>query len=197
MNKIIFVEGISGVSKTTTTTFLFDKLQGMGYKVSSYLEGANDNPLDPFGGTYPPVISLIEFTETYLQYWRKFMEAKFDNEFMILDGTLLHHQINDMLREYRAANEVIINHLSSLLHVILPFNPIIFYLSSSDVAQRLIQARKSRMQTAPTEDRIRFWVNRKRVDLYVLERLPVKSQIHDVDNGWDSILDIMVGCITA
>ena len=196
MNKIIFIEGVSGVGKTTTTTLLINKLRGMGYKAFGYLEGANDNPLDPFGGTYPPAMSLTEFTETYLHCWQKFMEAKFDNDFIIIDGTLLHHQINDMLREYSASHEIIANHLSSLLHVIHPLSPVILYLSSSDVEQRLIQARKSRMQSVPTDEQIKFWEDRKRIDLHVLGRLPVKPHILNVDNDWHTMLDTMIGYIT-
>ncbi|MCL2095398.1 MAG: hypothetical protein FWH10_00670 [Oscillospiraceae bacterium] len=168
----------------------------MGYKGNCYLEGANDNPLDPFGGKYPPVMSIEEFSEIYLQCWKRFMEAKFDNDFIIVDGTLLHHQINDLIREYSASDEVIANQLSNLLNIILRLNPIIFYFSSCNVAQRLALACRSRKQSVPTEEQIGFWENRKRVDLYVLERLPIESHILDVDNGWDLILNTIVDYIT-
>ena len=195
MNNIVFIEGISGVGKTTTTTQLANKLRDMGYKISCYLEGANDNPLDPFGGKYPPVMPISEFAEAYLQCWQNFMKATFENDFMIVDGTLLHHQINDLLREYSASDEIIANQLSNLMQVIKQLNPVIFYLSASDVKQRLAQARKSRKQSAPTEERIEFWENRKRVDLYVLDRLPIDSHILCVDNGWSAVLETMVECI--
>jgi len=196
MNNIVFIEGVSGVGKTTATTQLHEELQSMDYKASCYLEGANNNPLDPFNGTCPPNIPIIEFFETYLQCWQNFMKTEFANDFMIVDGTLLHHQINDLIREYSASDEVIANYLANLLHIILPLNPIIFYLSSSNVNQRLILARKSRNQSAPTRERIRFWENRKRVDLYILETLPIKSHLLDVSNGWGSILRTMVEHIT-
>ena len=192
MNSIIFIEGVSGVGKTSTTAQLSVKLRDMGYKVSCYLEGANDNPLDPFGGTYPPVMPISEFAETYLRCWQNFSEAKFENDFMIVDGTLLHHQINDLLREYNAPDEIIANQLSNLINVIRQLNPIIFYLSASDVGQRLAQAQKSRKQSVPTDEQIARWENRKIVDLYVLDRLPVESHILCVDNGWSAILKTMI-----
>jgi len=197
MNKIIFIEGVSGVGKTTTTSLLAGKLQSMGFKVNCHLEGDNDNPLDPFKGTYPPEISIAEFFETYSQCWKNFMEIKFENDFMIVDGTLLHHQINDLIREYGASDEVIANYLANLLSIIQRFNPIIFYFLSGDVGLRLEQAHKSRKQSAPTEERVRFWENRKRVDLYVLGRLQVKSHILDVSNGWDLILKTIAKHVTA
>ena len=187
MNRVVFIEGVSGVGKTTTTTLLSEKLQNTGYRVDCYLEGDSGNPLDPFGGTYPPKISIAKFFETYLQCWQTFMEDKFDNDFMIIDGTLLHHKINDLIREYSASDEAIANYLSNLVTIIKPLNPILFYFSSDNVSERLIQARISRKQSTPTIDRIDFWENRKRVDLFVLERLPIKTQIINVDSGCDSI----------
>ena len=192
MNNIVFIEGVSGVGKTTTTTLLRDKLQGMGYDAECCLEGAGDNPLDPFGGTYPPKIPLEEFSDTYLKCWRDFAESQFKKDSMlILDGTLLHHQINDLIREYGASDEIITSYLSNLLQLIQRFSPTIFYLSSGNVGQRLAQARKSRGASIPTEEKIAFWENRKRVALYVLDRLPIESRILNVDGGWDAILETM------
>jgi len=196
MNKIIFIEGISGVGKTTTTTHLSKKLQNEGYKVACYLEGDDNNPLDPFGGTYPPKIPIIDYFETYKQYWQIFMENEFDSDFMIIDGGLLHHQINDLIREYSASDIVIADYLSNLLTIIQPLNPILFYFSSDNVGKRLIQARISRKQSAPTIDKIKFWENRKRVDLFVLERLPIKTHMINTGNGWDSIPKTITEYIT-
>jgi len=196
MNNIVFIEGVSGVGKTTTTALLAKRLESLGYKVKCHLEGANNNPLDPFGGTYPPSMSITEFFETYFQCWQSFIEIKFECNFMVVDGTLLHHQINDLIREYCASDDMIANYLTSLLNIIQKLNPTIFYFSSNNVGQRLTQARKSRKQSAPTKERIKFWENRKRVDLFVLERLPIKSHIIDVSNGWESIPETIVEYIT-
>jgi len=195
-SSIVFIEGVSGVGKTTTTALLAEKLQSMGYNVNCYLEGADNNPLDPYKGTYPPKIAIADFFETYLQCWQGFIGTKFERDFMIVDGTLLHHQINDLIREYCASDEVIANYLVNLLSIIQRLNPVVFYLSSDSVGQQLTQARKSREQSEPTGEQIRFWENRKRIDLFVLERLPIESQVLDVSNGWDSITKIIMEHIT-
>ena len=192
MHKIIFIEGVSGVGKTTTSMLLYNELRDMGCKAYCYLEGDKNNPLDPFGGTYPPAVPIAEFTETYQQKWRNFVEGQFARESMlILDGTLFHHQINDLIREYSATDDVIVNHLSSLLHIIQPLNPIVFYLSSNDVGLRLRKARESRKQTTPTAEQIFFWENRKRVDLYAMEKLSVESRVLSIDDDWSAALDMM------
>lgn len=192
MNSIIFIEGVSGVGKTTTAALLCDNLRNKGYKAECHLEGAKDNPLDPFMGSYPPSIPLSVFSETYLQCWQDFKRNRLgQNSILILDGTLLHHQVNDLIREYDASNETILKHLSNLLYVIQPFSPVVFYLSSDDVGHSLAKARKNRKQSVPTEEQIAFWHNRKHVDLYVLDKLPVKSHTLRIDNGWNSMAETM------
>ena len=193
MNHVVFIEGVSGAGKTTTTMALYDQLKNMGYKANVCLEGDNNNPLDPFNGTYPPPMPLVQFSQTYLQCWRDYIDSQINvDSILILDGTFLHHQINDLIRKYNATDEVIANHLHNLICVIQQIKPIVFYLSSGDVEHCLIQARISRSQSIPTDENIAFWKNRKRVDLYVLERLSVESHIVDIDNGWDIVIETLV-----
>ena len=193
MTQIVFVEGISGVGKTTTTTQLCDKLHSCGYDVQCYIEGAPDNPLDPFNGAYPPAMPLSSFSETYLKCWQDFAGNQQKNDsIFILDGTLFHHQINDLIREYNASDKAIISHLSALLHVVQPLNPIVFYLSSNDVGRRLRLACESRKQSVPSKDKIAFWENRKRVDLHALAALTIESHVFNIDNGWDTAIETML-----
>ena len=188
MKRIVFIEGVSGVGKSTMTALLCEKLRDMGYKADCYLEGSHDNPLDPFNGTYPPPMPLSVFHETYERCWCAFAESSSVNDaILILDGTLLHHQINDLIRGFSASDECIKNHLSSLLTIVRQFDPVIFYMQTRDIGSRLAQAEKSRGKLPPTQEKIAFWQNRKRVALYVLERLSVTSHILDVDEGWNSI----------
>ena len=193
-HKLVFIEGVSGVGKTTTASLLRDELANTGVPCVCYAEGDSDNPLAAFAGTYPPPIPLDEFSETYVNCWRRFAEEQPERTY-IFDGTLLHHQVNDMLRMFSASDETIAHHLTVLLKIIQPLNPIVFYLASHDVAQRLQLARESREQTAPTSEKITFWENRKRVDLFVLSRVPVDSFILNVDDGWDAALQRIAGHI--
>ena len=109
-----------------------------------------------------------------------------------MDGTLIHHQINDLIRNYDASGETIVEHLTVLLRAIQGLNPIVFYLSSRDVAQRLTHAHESRKQSIPTREKLAFWENRKHMDLYVLGKIPVTSHILNVDGGWDTVLEMMI-----
>ncbi len=198
MNKLIFIEGVSGVGKTTAATLICDNLKRLGYNAHCYLEGERDNPLDPFEGSYPPAMPLSKFSETYLQRWRGFAESRQREEVVhILDGTLFHHQINDLIREYNAADDTIINHLSELLSIIRQIDFKIIYLLSADVGRCLREARKNRDQHAPTDEEIAFWENRKRIDLYTLEKLDVESYILNIDIDRSRIADIVTEHIIA
>jgi len=52
MKNIIFIEGVSGVGKSTTVTLLSKKLRDTGYLVSRHLEGDPDSPLDLCWASY-------------------------------------------------------------------------------------------------------------------------------------------------
>lgn len=187
-HKLIFIEGISGVGKSTTATLLCNKLRAMAHPVACYLEGNPANPLDPFDGTYPPEMSLAAFSQTYLCCWQHFMYTP-QTHALILDGTLLHHQINDLIRNYDASNQTVLNHLAPLLQTVHSLHPIVFYISSSSVAQRLIHAQKSRQKPAPTAEQIAFWQHRKQADLHALKALSIPSHFLAVDDGWGMVIE--------
>ena len=193
MHKIIFLEGVSGVGKTTMATALLDKLQAMGYNAICKLEGDKSNPLDPFMGKYPSGVSLAAFCETYLQCWRSFMGKQSSKDaIMICDGTFLHHQINDLIRIYAVPEEFVADYLVNLMSVIQPLCPVLFYLESSNVCQCLEHARAARGQTPPTKEQITFWENRKRLDLCVLSKLSIESHILNVDDRWKTTLETII-----
>jgi len=68
----------------------------------------------------------------------------------------------------------------------------VIYLRSGDVGKRLRYANESRGKLVPANEEIVFWENRKQIDLFVLEKLSVKSHIIDIDNDWDLALETMI-----
>lgn len=49
MKNIIFIEGVSGVGKSTTVSALGEKLLNLGYSASCHFEGDPDSPLKVIG----------------------------------------------------------------------------------------------------------------------------------------------------
>jgi thymidylate kinase len=46
MNRLIFIEGVSGVGKSTTAALMSKKLSGLGFSANCFLEGDASNPID-------------------------------------------------------------------------------------------------------------------------------------------------------
>lgn len=258
MKNIIFIEGVSGVGKSTTVSALSQKLRNLGYSVSCHFEGDPDSPLDLcwaayltkseyntllasypefanellsniiFQGEYillryqvgrkglysqslhdelhklefcynpTNIVPLSKFTEVFLNLWQRFVESEeVKTDYVIFDASLVSHMTNDLAHNYSATENEMVRHLEILLETVKPFNPIVFYLSSQDVAKRLIKARQSRGQPPPTGEQIRFWEERKQMDYTVLSRLLVESHIKDISKGnWDSVIDEIVSHVT-
>ncbi|ABX42438.1 P-loop NTPase family protein [Lachnoclostridium phytofermentans] len=258
MKNIIFIEGVSGVGKSTTVHKLSDKLRSLGYSVKSHVEGDPTSPLDlcwaayftipeyenllivyptfaeelskniiyrddyillryqvectPLYSSelhaklhkhefcYNPVntVPLSKFTEVFTNLWKEFAyNGVSENDYVIFDASLVGHITNDLIRNYNASEAELVEHIETLLHIIRSMNPIIFYLSSDNVCERLIKARDSRKQTPPDNGRIEFWEKRKQIDLSVLSQLSVQSQIIDITNeDWDSAISYIASQVT-
>jgi len=68
MTKIIFVEGVSGVGKSTTTQILCDKLIGLGFSVDRYREFDFPNPIDFYSAAYFKEADYNAILEEYAEF---------------------------------------------------------------------------------------------------------------------------------
>jgi Cdc6-like AAA superfamily ATPase len=257
MENIIFIEGVSGVGKSTTVQDLSEKLRNLGYSVTYHLEGDSVSPLDLCWAayltipeyerlviTYPifaeelskniifkgdyillryqigrtglysqelnnelhkrefcynpiNVAPLNKFTQVFLELWQSFANSKaYKWDYMIFDASLVSHMTNDLIRNYNASENEMVKHLETLLQTISHLNPIVYYLSSENVSERLIKARQNRGQTPPTKEQIKFWERRKQIDLPILSRLSVEAHIMDISNeNWSSVTSQIVARI--
>jgi GrpB-like predicted nucleotidyltransferase (UPF0157 family)/deoxyadenosine/deoxycytidine kinase len=254
MTKLIFIEGVSGVGKSTITQKLCDKLRGMEYSVDRYREFDFPNPIDFYSTAHfkknkyeallaeynwltediknntviaddvrlvryynqktplfpepllgklreyefcwnpANLIPLSEYTRVYKAVWEQFVQNTSNQlDYLIFDGSLIHHPINDMTRNYNATSEQITCHLNTLIETVGSFHPQIIYLSSDNVAERLKKARISRMETQPSDEQIRFWENRKDMDFAVMRQLSISCDVYDISQeNWDSAIDVMI-----
>lgn len=252
--RLIFVEGVSGVGKSTMTQKLCDNLNKMGYAAGSYLEGDYANPIDFYCTAYfkqaeyddllvdygefaediksntitagdvrlvryynreTPIFAeslltelrdhelcwkpvnlapLSEYTRVYKMVWESFthkVDAQLD--YLLFDGSLLHHPINDMMRNYNASCDQITDHVNNLIDAVNQLHPMVVYLSSDYVAERLRKARVCRNEAPPSAEQIRFWEARKQMDMSVIRQLPILCDRYDISReNWDFILDVMV-----
>lgn len=65
MKKLVFVEGVSGVGKSTTVVKLCDALNDHGFRAVCHLEGDANNPVDLFNCAY---LTKTEFSQLLQNY---------------------------------------------------------------------------------------------------------------------------------
>ncbi len=247
MTELIFIEGVSGVGKSTMARSLSAELKNCGYKVETYVEFDYRNPIDFYctaylsleeyeiicskyqeqleqirrntifagnvrliryydGDTplfeepllsdlmkkefcYNPVelVSLNEYTNAYKEVWSNYSSVLDDRfDFIIFDGSLLHHPINDMMRNYNITGEQAAYHVIQLLDSLGKCHYHIYYLKTENIGEQLKRAHVDRGQKVPTEESIKFWEARFKNDMHVLSNIKEEYQIYDVSNeGWD------------
>ncbi|MBQ3178996.1 MAG: hypothetical protein IJB52_14335 [Clostridia bacterium] len=249
MTELIFMEGVSGVGKSTMTRMLAEELTAEGHTVRAYLEFDFTNPIDFYctayltAGEYAALcreypeeadklrrytihageaelvryfdedtplfpeplltvlrgyefcyhpkrlVSLEAYTEAYRHVWRNFaagLDGTYD--YILFDGSLLHHPINDMMRNYGCPGETALGHVSVLLAALGDCKRRIFYLEPENIGMQLAVAHRDRGQAEPDEQQIAFWERRCANDHYVLDRIREDRTVYNVTKqGWDNV----------
>ncbi len=139
-------------------------------------------------------LPFTEYSRVYQLVWQEFARNRLDEfDFWLFDGSLLHHPLNDMLRNYQVSLDQATGQIRSLSAALSDWPAQVFYLATENVAEHLTQARKNRNQAALTLEQLRFWQNRKQMDLAVLPNLSLTYDLIDLtDHSYDLALDLMV-----
>lgn len=254
LTKLVFIEGVSGVGKSTMVRMLSDELKAHGYYVKRYVEFDYTNPIDFYSTAYfsideyemlikkyisvtdeikantinagkiklvryynentplfeEPLLSelalrefcykpsrlvtLDEYTCAYKNVWKNFnsdMDETYD--YIIFDGSLLHHPINDMMRNYHVNDKQIVSHIEAILNSLGTRKRWIYYLKTDNIENQLKNARIARNQSVPTNQQIEFWENRYKKDMMVLRSIRENYQICDISHdNWDYVRMQMV-----
>lgn len=89
MKNIIFIEGVSGVGKSTTVYELNERLQNLGYSVKYYVEGDPCSPLDLCWTAY---LTIAEY-ERIITSYPMLADELSKNIILAKDYILLRYQI--------------------------------------------------------------------------------------------------------
>lgn len=253
MKRLVFIEGVSGVGKSTIAEVLWNELLNRGISARCYLEGDADSPVDLFGCAYltpaefadvleqypheadkllehstktddyalvryrdkhtdhfhapllewlkeregfhrpPNPIPLDCYTKVFVDCWQRYLASgAMVDGIAIFDGCFLYHRMNDLMNNYGASDDQIVEHLNALLSVMLPHRPYLFYLSAQDVGQRLTEARKARGEAPVTPERLAAVTERRQRQQAVMEQLPIEKKVFDISNGWNSAIAEML-----
>lgn len=132
-------------------------------------------------------VSLKEYSECYENVWRNWISST-DNDigYYIFDGSLMHHPINDMMRNYDASAAQAERHIKTMLDTLGNTGRKIVYLSIDNIERQLINAHYDRGEDMPGKAETDFWKRRYANDLYVLGNLNEDKRIFDVEGRWDT-----------
>ena len=249
MPEIVFIEGVSGVGKSTMVRMLAEDLRALDCSVRDYVEFDYTNPIDFYCTAYllpeqyeklcadypssadtirantisagkaklvryfdedtplfsEPLLSELalrefcykpkqlvpidEYTAAYQAVWHSWASSLDETvDIIIFDGSLLHHPINDMMRNYSVDGEGAIPHVTALLDSLGKIKRHLFYLKTDDIRKQLKRAHRDRGQDRPTDQQIRFWEKRYENDMAVLRSLQENYEIFDVSAGnWEAV----------
>ncbi len=258
MTKLIFMEGVSGVGKTTMTRMLEKELQEAGCTARAYAEFDFTNPIDFYCTAYlthaeygalcrkysveteaihrntipageavlvryfdedtplfqgelldelrgyefcwhpKRLVPLAAYTAAYRAVWQNFA-AGLDGTYdcILFDGSLLHHPINDMMRNYHCSPEEALAHVTVLMEALGAVKRQIFYLKPADIGAQLARAHRDRGQAEPDAEQIAFWEERGAKDHFVLENLGEAYTVYNVtEEGWDTVRGKILRALT-
>lgn len=132
-------------------------------------------------------VSLKEYSECYESVWRNWVNSIDENyDYYIFDGSLMHHPINDMMRNYNISAAQAEKHIKTMLDTLGDTERKIVYLSIDNIERQLINAHCDRGEHLPEKADIDFWKNRYHNDLYVFERLNEDKRIFDAEDKWET-----------
>lgn len=259
MAQLVFIEGVSGVGKSTMTRALTQELLERGYQARCYVEFDYTNPVDFYCTAYMTAeehdalcreypecaeeihrntvdagnarlvryydedtplfpaplmdelgrlefcycpenpVSLEAYSLAYRHVWRDYAAALDDScDYILFDGSLLHHPLNDMMRNYDALAGEMAAHVRALLDALGGVKRHIFYIEVADIAHQLRIAHADRGQSSPTEKQIGFWNRRHQNDKIVLGSIGEEYRVFDVSaGGWQAagarMLEMLIG----
>ena len=240
-----FIEGVSGVGKSTTLRLVAQGLREAGRSVEAWAEFDFANPIDFYCTAYLPAVEFAElplrfpgqaealrrhavpageavlvryydgdtplfpepllselagrefcyhprravpmeaYTAAYRAVWKRFAARSREDVIYLFDGSLLHHPLNDLLRNYRAAPDAMAAHVRHLLGALGGALWQVFYLRTNFLPGQLARAHRDRGQEPPTDGELAFWRERAARDRYVLREAVGTWREWDIDGGWD------------
>jgi len=144
-----------------------------------------------------PAVSFEKFAEIFADRWRRFVEERDARRVSIFEGAFFQHQLHDLMRLYRPERAESVGHLKTLLEQFSALNPILFYLSQTDVRESLTRIAKQREKPHFASDAyIAFQQERKRIEYQAMSQLPLRSYVFDnSDCDWDRVLRGVLGAL--
>lgn len=140
-----------------------------------------------------PIVPFDTFKKVFHRRFEQYVaKAISKQKITIFESVLLQHQIHDINRLYpHVKDDEIIEYLNGIANILMPLNPVLFYISQNSVEKSLkhTAAVRSKPKWA-TEETIAYYIRRKELELDAIKSFPFSSIILDnTDYNWDKMFE--------
>ena len=167
---------------------------------------------------YDGRVPAEKFMELHQKRWKVFCErAHQEADVNIFECAYFQNSICELMGIHMQPEEKLCEYLLSLMNIVEKLNPVLIYLTQPDIKETISRVAKERISPDKAimkdwidmvidwvenskygkinnlkglDGTIRFFEDRKRVELSVLEKLPIKKYIiNNPDYNWDSVFN--------
>lgn len=147
-----------------------------------------------------PIVSFDIFKEVFFRRFEQYVTKMINkNEITIFESVLLQHQIHDINRLYPHVEDTeIIEYIRIIAAILMPLNPILFYISQDDVKESLIHTALIRSKPKwSTEKTITYYEKRKKLELKIINRMPFHSIIlYNTNCAWGEMFNTILNALS-
>ena len=150
--KLIFVEGLPGLGKTTTASKIASRLQSNAIPVNFLMEKQPAHPLNVGGDLHPAGdtpgkvffhrYTPDSFVEESIKRWKEFAATAIQAQVVnVLDSYPFQNSIR-VLMQMDATNQLMSDYASQVESLVLPMQPVLIYFNQPDMSLALSQMRE-------------------------------------------------------
>jgi hypothetical protein len=143
-----------------------------------------------------PIVSFDIFKEVFFRRFEQFVNK---NEITIFESVLFQHQIHDINRLYPYIEDIeIVEYIRTIATILMPLNPILFYISQDNVKESLIHTALLRSKPKwSTEEVIAYYEKRKTLEMKAINMMPFQSIILNNNNyTWDEMFNTILSALS-
>jgi hypothetical protein len=147
-----------------------------------------------------PIVSFDTFKKVFCRRFEQYVAKMiFENKITIFESVLFQHQIHDINRLYpHIKDNEIVEYLKKIANILIPLNPILFYISQNNVKESLKHTAFIRSKPKwATEETISYYEKRKVLELNAMKNLPFHSIVLDnTTYNWDKMFDTILNTLS-
>ena len=172
---------------------------------------------------YDGRVDLETFKTLHLKRWQEFGENLDDDTIVVFECAYLQNHVNELMGFHNKEVDFIVDYMISLIKTVEKLNPKLVYLTQQNIFETIDRVAKERVSPDKTKWQdwidlvtkyvenskygrinelkgvqgvIDFFEGRKKIELAVIEKLPIEKAIIDnPEYNWDEVLNKVLAAI--